>query len=89
MSKKKSLAKKLKEKEEAAVRAAEEKRAAAAEAAKTPEEKLADKLRAQQLAQESDLEVAKDTFGESGVACGSRFLMSSIRVTAEICWKVA
>lgn len=59
LSKKKALAKKLKEKDEAA----EAKRLAAAEAAKTPEEKLSDKLLAQKLAQESDLEVAKDTFG--------------------------
>lgn len=65
--KKKALAKKLKEKEEAAAKAAEAKRLAAIEAAKTPDEKLADKLLAQKLAQESDLEVAKDTFGVSAI----------------------
>lgn len=61
-SKKKALSKKLKEKEEQAAKAAEAKRLAAL-AEKTPEEIMADKLLAQKLSEESDFEVAKDTFG--------------------------
>ncbi|XP_039271209.2 eukaryotic translation initiation factor 3 subunit J-like isoform X1 [Styela clava] len=61
-STKKALSKKLKEKEEQAARAAEAKRLAAL-AEKTPEEIMADKLMAQKLSEESDFEVAKDTFG--------------------------
>lgn len=76
LSKKKAFAKKLKEKEDAAAKAAEARRLAAEEA-KTPEEKLADKLNAQKLAQESDLEVAKDTFGKIWHSLVSSLVMYS------------
>lgn len=56
------LAKKLKEREEREAKAFEERRLA--ELNKTPEEKMKDKLLAQKLSEESDLEIAKDTFSE-------------------------
>ncbi|NXY37000.1 EIF3J factor, partial [Pomatorhinus ruficollis] len=68
VSEKKKIAEKIKEKEKLQKKKQEElkKRLEAPEEQKelTPEEQLADKLRLKKLQEESDLELAKETFGE-------------------------
>lgn len=48
----------------------------------TPEEQLADKLRLKKLQEESDLELAKETFGKWGCDCSIvlRFQVNTVEV---------
>ncbi|NWI39327.1 EIF3J factor, partial [Picathartes gymnocephalus] len=73
VSEKKKIAEKIKEKEKLQKKKQEElkKRLEAPEEQKelTPEEQLADKLRLKKLQEESDLELAKETFGVNNT-CG-------------------
>ncbi|XP_065267656.1 eukaryotic translation initiation factor 3 subunit J [Emys orbicularis] len=73
VSEKKKIAEKIKEREKQLKKKQEEikKRLEAPEEAKelTPEEQLADKLRLKKLQEESDLELAKETFGVNNT-CG-------------------
>ncbi|KAM9126028.1 eukaryotic translation initiation factor 3 subunit J isoform 2-T2 [Pangshura tecta] len=73
VSEKKKIAEKIKEREKQLKKKQEEikKRLEAPEETKelTPEEQLADKLRLKKLQEESDLELAKETFGVNN-ACG-------------------
>merc|ERR1711997_902862 len=68
VKKKKTLAQKIAEKEAAAALLAEEQEAelAAKEHANTPEGKLAEKLRAQKIAEAADLQMARELMGGGG-----------------------